>query len=953
MLKFCRKFILFILFCNLISSDASEDDVDIVKIYKCGNDNVTPKEITSDNVVPLPKNYRRALDVDEDGYKEMNIVLDLVNFDYEINQYGLQARRQLFINGMNKAIKTLKSLVRIKPMEKNLYLSDQNLRDMEITRYNTTLINEMKSIGMKALGIDLVIFIKFGDSKELGEYTLSAGGTKAIDGVNGQSVGGVVLLNRDVNYTKLNSDSYFESIIIHEFTHILGFSYYLMDHYYHNIVTKKDKFGIQRTYVKSPKVVQTARKYFNCDKIDGVELENIGGSHWEARILLGEYMNGVMYTPEQVISEFTLAALEDTGFYKANYYTGGLMQYGKNKGCDFVFEKCVNDGTVNPKFTNEFYDNIDYFEHYDPSCSSGRMSRAYHVFYLHKTIPDEYKYFTSYITHGEKYWIAGWGASDYCPVSVDSDLDNEDAYYIGSCSGKGKDEYGQRVWYGYNKKWIVYTSGELKDKIGERYSSRSFCVLSNLIYSNVKDKDKYFQYRGVCYEMYCSDRSLTIGINEDFLVCPRAGGLINAIGFDGTLACPDYNLICSGSEICNDMFDCVEKKSLLKEVEYDYVPKTTQDISTLEIEDISEDAYELSENGICPLNCTQCNPFIQCIRCRKNNGILELIAGKDTMRICKPFEELNTGYYKDPDSIYHECIDYCDKCVNGDECETCNIKAVMQNKKCYKKVEHCIEYNEESGKCQNCKKGYKVEGNECIISIPFCIELNDDGTCKTCMDGYVLLNNQCLEKIEHCKDYNNDGNCTLCEDGFAFEKENRRECKNKNEFQEYYTKDEGISYYPCTEDVNNCKKCTYEKENNKAKCNQCQNDYIIIDDDDYTCNLKSNYDDYGNKTYYEVDDYHWRSCSKAIDYCDKCEKGKNGLICLNCKPHYYFLDEVYTECKLKDSIPEGYYCNELECYSCQKKIKLIIVINVQMEKVVLNVQRDTHSEMEKQMNVLI
>ena len=60
------------------------------------------------------------------------------------------------------------------------------------------------------------------------------------------------------------------------------------------------------------------------------------GSHWEAKILLGDYMNGVIYTNEQVISEFTLALLEDTGFYKANYYTGGLMRYGKHKGCSFV-----------------------------------------------------------------------------------------------------------------------------------------------------------------------------------------------------------------------------------------------------------------------------------------------------------------------------------------------------------------------------------------------------------------------------------------------------------------------------------------------------------------------------------------------------------------------------------------------------------------------------------------
>ena len=58
-------------------------------------------------------------------------------------------------------------------------------------------------------------------------------------------------------------------------------------------------------------MLEVARKYFNCPTIEGVELENYGddgtaGSHWEARILLGDYMNGVAYT-EEVISEFSLA----------------------------------------------------------------------------------------------------------------------------------------------------------------------------------------------------------------------------------------------------------------------------------------------------------------------------------------------------------------------------------------------------------------------------------------------------------------------------------------------------------------------------------------------------------------------------------------------------------------------------------------------------------------------
>ncbi len=103
--------------------------------------------------------------------------------------------------------------------------------------------------------------------------------------------------------------------------------------------------------------------------------------------------------------------------------------------------------------------------------------------------------------------------------------------------------------------------------------------------------------------MHCSDKSLTIQINNTFIVCPREGGKIASFGFDGYLLCPDYNLICSGTVLCNDMFDCVEKKSLLKNVVYDYDSKTSQDYDTIKKEKITENAFELSNNGKCPINC--------------------------------------------------------------------------------------------------------------------------------------------------------------------------------------------------------------------------------------------------------------------------------------------------------------------------------------------------------------
>ena len=93
-------------------------------------------------------------------------------------------------------------------------------------------------------------------------------------------------------------------------------------------------------YIKTEKVLEIAKKYYNCSNIEGIPLENQNNNSvalWESRILLGDIMSSYKYNyhADQVISEFTLALLEDSGWYKANYYTGGLMRFGKNKGCEF------------------------------------------------------------------------------------------------------------------------------------------------------------------------------------------------------------------------------------------------------------------------------------------------------------------------------------------------------------------------------------------------------------------------------------------------------------------------------------------------------------------------------------------------------------------------------------------------------------------------------------------
>ena len=94
---------------------------------------------------------------------------------------------------------------------------------------------------------------------------------------------------------------------------------------------------------------------------------------------------------------------------------------------------------------------------------------------------------------------------------------------------------------------------------------------------------------------------MTIKIFDDYIVCPRAGGKIKVEGYYGYLLCPDYNLICSNTILCNSNYNCFEKNSKIKATafNYDYEIKTTQDPSVYEVPnpEISI-AWEKADDGI-------------------------------------------------------------------------------------------------------------------------------------------------------------------------------------------------------------------------------------------------------------------------------------------------------------------------------------------------------------------
>ena len=831
-------------------------------VYRCGVGKEYIEEIPISLEEEIEENdplYKRRAESETEEFIDFHIYLDVINLKNHIQKFGLQKYEDLYIDSMKNAVKTLESLLKVKGPRKGFQFSDEQIRYAHVDDWNKTMFGTNATGNMYTYGIDLIIFARLRD--DMNEGTLATAGSIYSDSKTGRPVFGIVNISTTVNYSKLNSNHAFQTTILHEFTHVLGFSGYHFRNQFHNVFERTDEDGVVRQYINSSKVLEVARKYYNCPSIDGVELEESGGdgtagSHWESRILLGDYMNGVTYYDEEVISEFTLALLEDTTFYKANYYTGGLMRYGKGKGCDFVMKKCVNSGEINPKFENEFFDTL-LAERFDSSCSSGRQSRTYQFLLESDNIPSYYKYFPS----NEK--LGGRPSADYCPVPRGLDNERVNDQYVGSCSSMGNGDYGTFIYYQYKYRetingtnYIVTSyyynkSGDLADMLGETFSDQSFCYQSTLIKEGINFNNTI--PRATCFESFCSNRSLTIKVNSDYFVCPRAGGKIVVNGYKGYFLCADYNLICSGTVMCNDLFDCVEKKSETKEETYyyDYDILTSQNLVDAEInEPNNTNNYELSDNGICPKDCKQCQINRICSQCRENynlvgeKGIEEII--------CLPQSELNIGYYQE-NSIYYKCISNCDICKSGESCEQCS-------------------------------------------------------------SGFEVVNGKCIKQTENCESYDNEGICSKCADNFAFEEDNRTICIDKTNFENYYTKDNGISYHSCEKEIKNCLKCYYNEEQSKGKCYLCNTNFVLLETVDNNLCLDESV---LNKTFYKINSTHIDKCSNAINNCNECDDENT---CLKCENDFYMVNDDNKSCINASNIQmDEYYLQDgtTMLYSCQ------------------------------------
>ena len=498
-------FITFLLFFLSIS--------EINTSFSCGADKLKIKPFNLDS----PEDYeKRRL---ASGYTPIKIGVDFSSFTKpsSLSDYEFQNIRNLISETMNEFPKFL-----------SIQHTDITIDDKDI---NTVIeyceLNKVSSNYRRFLiNYDVVVFPAF---ENLGSGVLAAAGACLTYGKNRpRPVFGILYINPELSFDIRNTDIYMKNLLLHEVTHILMFNPSIFNAL--NLVSGSK--------IISTNAVLKARQHFNCGTLSGIPLENQGGegsvgSHWEARYMLGDYMISTDYI-DTALSDITLGLFEDTGYYKVNYYSGGLFKYGKNKGCDFINKKCVNSGKP---ISEEFC-----VSGRAKTCSATRTMKSICVIYDYSasgiSIPSNYQYFSN-PNYG------GFQPANFCPVP-NINYENDDDYYPNSCK--------------------VGTS-TLNSDYGETIGDTSFCFISSLV---PRDSQINNSEQAICYETKCDDnnKQIIVSIGELKVTCPTSGGVIdNPSGFKGSINCPKYIDICDFEDnvMCNEMFDCLNKK-----VETDY-----------------------------------------------------------------------------------------------------------------------------------------------------------------------------------------------------------------------------------------------------------------------------------------------------------------------------------------------------------------------------------------------
>uniref|UniRef100_A0A3B4HBH0 Leishmanolysin-like peptidase n=1 Tax=Pundamilia nyererei TaxID=303518 RepID=A0A3B4HBH0_9CICH len=250
----------------------------------------------------------------------------------------------------------------------------------------------------------------------------------------------------------------------------------------------------------TPRVVEEARKHFNCPILEGMELENQGGTgtelnHWEKRLLENEAMTG-SHTQNRVFSRLTLAIMEDSGWY----LRASPLQLTCRQD-QLAVAVCNLQ-----KYPQELPLKYQYFERI-PDVAADQLS----------------------------FFGGAVEIADYCPFS------QEFSWHL---SGEYQRNSYCRVSENQPDWWRNYGA--------EQYGPDSVCLYqkSAFVMEQCTRKMTYPDWGSGCYKVSCSAQGLMVFVQDRSFLCVRKGQLlsisvrVNEWVYNGVLICPACTDFC-------------------------------------------------------------------------------------------------------------------------------------------------------------------------------------------------------------------------------------------------------------------------------------------------------------------------------------------------------------------------------------------------------------------------
>jgi len=302
-------------------------------------------------------------------------------------------------------------------------------------------------------------------------------------------------------------------------THALGFSSDLYSSFITNpVIGTKTINGQSVTYLDVAPLTQTLQTYFGCTTLVGAYMEQQGGSgsvgsHFERRVFGNEYMTAAEINDAR-ITEFTLALLEGTGWYKVNYAMAEPIYWGKGKGCTFTDGRCMS--------TTKTANSAEFCTTYESNgCSFHGRSGGY----CGNTGIVTQTTLNSYFNYWGDDRVVTDSFADNCPyINAYANVDCEDT---------------------------STTSASRAIISGEAYELGSKCFMGTLYPTGPLSSQYQYCLQYNCEKQTSGSYYLQLIFGSTKATCTKAGS-ISVSGYYGNIVCPDPELYCTtiGIQYC-------------------------------------------------------------------------------------------------------------------------------------------------------------------------------------------------------------------------------------------------------------------------------------------------------------------------------------------------------------------------------------------------------------------